>query len=382
MRLAVYCDYSYRVDAGNLYAELPVSLFLAQLAPHFERLVMTGRLDHHPGRYPYAIEDVDFAPLLYYASGAKLGSLLRVMPSGIARFWRLLGDVDTAWVLGPTPLAVLFALLTLLRRRRLVLGVRQDTPQLFRHRYPDKRLLRWGAVILEGAFRALARRAPVVVVGPDLARRYRRSPALHTLYVSLLSETDILAFDDHTRNYDGPELHMLSVGRLDPEKNPLLLADVFAKAVRSEPRWRLDVCGRGPLSGALAQRLEELGVADRASLHGHVPNDGGLLDVYRKSHAFIHISLSEGVPAVLLEAFATRLPVVATAVGGVPDLVRECGLLIPPRDAAAAVDALESLISNPELRGELVERSVRKVRTLTREAESVRLARFLAGTDR
>lgn len=382
MCLAVYCDYSYRVDEGNLYAELPVSRFLAELALHCERLVMCGRLDPRPGRYPYAIGDVDFAPLPYYDSGAKLASLLRVMPSGIARFWRLLSDVDVAWVLGPTPLAVLFAILTLLRRRRLVLGVRQDTTELFRHRYPDKPLVRWGAVILEGAFRTLARRAPVVVVGPDLARRYRRSPRLHTVYISLLSENDILAFDDHTRSYDGPELHMLSVGRLDPEKNPLLLAEVFAQALHTDPRWRLDVCGKGPLLWTLEQRLEELGVADRATLHGHVPNDGGLLDLYRNSHVFMHVSLTEGVPAVLLEAFATRLPVVATAVGGVPDLVGDCGLLIPPRNADAAVDALQRLISDPELRDELVGRGVRKARTLTRESESARVARFLAGVER
>lgn len=377
MRLGIYCDYSYRVDAGNLYAELPVGLFLGGLAPHCERLVMTGRLDPRPGRFPYAIKTADFVALPYYASGAKLRSLLRVMPSAITRFWRLLGDVDVAWVFGPTPLAVVFSILTLLRRRRLVLGVRQDLPQMFRHRYPDKPLLRWGAVILEGAFRALARRVRVVVVGPDLARRYRRSPATHTAYVSLLSEHDIVGFDEHSRSYTGPELHMLSVGRLAPEKNPLLLADILARALRVDPRWRLDVCGEGPLSDALAHRLEELGVADRASLHGHVPIDGGLLDLYRTSHTFVHVSLSEGVPAVLLEAFATRLPVVATAVGGVRDLVGDCGLLIPPRDADVAVDALQSLISNPELRGELVERGARRAKTLTREAECARVARFL-----
>ena len=379
MRLAIYCDYSYRVQNGSLYAELPVGLFLAELSQHSERLVMIGRLDPQPGRYPYEIDDVDFAPLPYYTSGAKLTSLLRVMPSGIARFWRALDDVDVAWVLGPTPLALLFAGLTLLRRRRLVLGVRQDLPQLFRHRYPDRPLLRWGAVVLEGAFRALARRAPVVVIGPDLARRYRRSPALHAAYVSLLTEDDIRLFGDPSRRYDGPELRMLSVGRLDPEKNPLLLADVFAAALRMDPRWRLDVCGRGPLATALAQRLEELGVADRATLHGHVPIDGGLLDMYRRSHALIHVSWTEGVPAVLLEAFATRLPVVATAVGGVPELVGDCGLLIPPGNAPAAAEALASLVANAALRDALAERALRKVRTHTREAESARVAGFIDG---
>ena len=46
--------------------------------------------------------------------------------------------------------------------------------------------------------------------------------------------------------YDGPELRMLSVGRLDPEKNPLLLADILAGAVTADPRWRMDICGEGP----------------------------------------------------------------------------------------------------------------------------------------
>jgi glycosyltransferase involved in cell wall biosynthesis len=273
-------------------------------------------------------------------------------------------------------------LLTLLRRRRLVLGVRQDLPQLFRHRYPDKPLLRWGALMLEGAFRTLARKAPVVVVGPDLARRYRGSSALHTVYVSPLSETDILPRDHDSRNYAGDELRMLSVGRLDPEKNPVLLAEILALAIRNDPRWRLDVCGDGPLMDALAQRLEQLGVADRASLHGHVPVDGGLLDLYRHSHVFIHVSLTEGVPQVLLEAFATRLPVVATAVGGVPDLVRDCGLLVPPSDADAVAGALTRLISDPELRSEFVEKAVGKAREHTREAECTRLAAFLAGVNR
>jgi glycosyltransferase involved in cell wall biosynthesis len=91
------------------------------------------------------------------------------------------------------------------------------------------------------------------------------------------------------------------------------------------------------------------------------------------------VSFTEGVPQVLLEAFATRLPVVATAVGGVPDLTRGCGLLVPPGDAVAAADALQRLVSDPELRASLVEQAVRKARRHSREAECARLAQFLAG---
>jgi glycosyltransferase involved in cell wall biosynthesis len=199
--------------------------------------------------------------------------------------------------------------------------------------------------------------------------------------VSLLGEEHILAEQDDELTYEGEELRMLSVGRLDPEKNPLLLADVLARALEDDSRWRLEVCGDGSLMTALEQRLAQLGVADHALLHGYVPIDDGLWELYRRSHALVHISLTEGVPQVLLEAFAARLAVVATAVGGVPELVQDCGLLVPPADAGAVADALKRLLTDASLRAELVENASARVREHTLHAECARLAAFLAGGD-
>lgn len=378
MRLAVYCDYSYRLDDGKLYAELPVGIFLRELSRYCQRFVVTGRLDPSPGRYPYAMDGVNFAPLPHYRSGARLGGVVRTIPAAVRRFWRMLDEVDVVWILGPVPLAPVFVALTALRRRRLVLGVRQDLLELTRFRHAGKPLVQFTARALEAWSRLLARFVPTVVVGPDLGRRYRLAKALHVTYVSLLHEREIMAPEADHRVYDGAELRMLSVGRLDPEKNPLLLADVLEHAVRSDPRWRLDVCGDGPLATALAERLDDLGVADRASLHGHVPIDDGLWSYYRRSHALLHVSLTEGVPQVLLEAFAARLPVVATAVGGVPEVLRGRGLLVAPGDAGAAAAALDRLASNPELRAELVASAATSVRDHTLELECASLAAFLA----
>jgi len=371
------------MEDGKLYAELPFALFLKQLARDCERLVLTGRLDPTPGRYPYLMDGVEYAPLPHYSSGAHLRGVMRAMPSGIARFWRTLGDIDVVWVLGPNPpQAFVFALLSLLRRRRLVLGVRQDLPRLIRHRHPGKVHLWLAALALEAAFRLLSRWAPVAVVGPDLACRYRSAREVHVVYVSLLGEERILSAAQGDRDYDSQELRMLSVGRLDPEKNPLLLADVLAHAARLDSRWRLDVCGDGTLIDQLAERLRELGVDDRAVLHGHVPIDGGLWNLYRQAHALVHISFTEGVPQVLLEAFAARLPVVATSVGGVPALVEDCGLLVAPDDAQAAAAALEELVIDDTLRAQLLDRASARVREHTLTAECRRLASFLAGQSR
>ncbi len=361
-------------------AQHPFGLFIRELTAHCERLVVVGRRDLTPEPYPYAMSGVEYVPLPYYVSGAEFGEVLRTMPAGLKRFWRALDGVDIVWILGPNPpQALAFALLAAARRRRVVLGLRQNLPELVRHRHKGRRAVHLAADLLEGAFRLLARRMPVVVVGPDLARRYQRASSLHMTYVSLLGEEDICEPEDDDRDYDGGELRLLSVGRLDPEKNPLLLADILRRLVASDPRWRLEVCGDGSLMEQLAGRLDELGVGDRAQLHGHVAIDDGLWHLYRRSHALVHVSLTEGVPQVLLEAFAARLPVVATAVGGVPPVVEGRGLLVPPADPDAATRALQRVSLDPGLRLRLVNAASAEVRKHTRESACGRLAAFLAG---
>ena len=195
--------------------------------------------------------------------------------------------------------------------------------------------------------------------------------------MSLVRDADIVdAAEAAERRWDG-EHAVLSVGRLETEKNPLLLADVLAGL--DGGGWRLLICGEGPLEGELRARLRELGVEEKAELLGYLPIHGGLMDRYRSVNAFLHISWTEGMPQVLLEAFAAGTPVVATAVGGVPQAAGDAALLIPPGDAGAAVRALERLAGDPELRRRLVAGGIERVRGLTLEAESARVARFLAG---
>jgi glycosyltransferase involved in cell wall biosynthesis len=173
-----------------------------------------------------------------------------------------------------------------------------------------------------------------------------------------------------------PGFSVLSVGRLETEKNPLLLADVLAGLVARDPRWRLVVAGEGPMRQELEERLAELGVADNADLRGYVPVDAGLHDLYRSADYFLHISWTEGLPQVIFEAFAARLPVVATAVGGVPDAAGDAALLVPPGSAREPVDALSRLAADPSLREQLVEAGVDRVRRHTTAAEIRRVAEF------
>jgi glycosyltransferase involved in cell wall biosynthesis len=380
VRVVAFTDYIYRERDGEVYGERAFAVFLARLADHFDQLTIVGRLDTGAGELRYPLpRDVRFVGLPHYASLTRPLAVAQSLLRSLRHFWTALEDADAAWVLGPQPHSVIFALLTRARRRRLVLGVRQDWPTYVRSRRPGRRWLHVAADMLELAWRALARTSPTVVVGGELATHYRVAPALLEIAVSLIRTEDVEAGERAAaRSYDG-ELRLLSVGRIDREKNPLLLADVLALLRRDDPRWTLVVCGEGPMRGELVKRLRELRQEQHAELRGYIPVHGGLLELYRSSHVFLHVSWTEGMPQVLLEAFASGLPAVATAVGGVPQAAAGAALQIPPGDAAAAAAAVRRVVDEPELRAQLVGAALRKARAQTLERESSRVARFIAG---
>jgi glycosyltransferase involved in cell wall biosynthesis len=378
-RVAVYTDYVYhRVDSA-IYAERAFALFIARLAAITGGLVLLGRLAPGSSGSHYPLGDaVEFVPLPYYTSLARPFAATRAMAASLVRFWRVLADVDAVWLLGPHPLVVAFAAMAAVRGRRVILGVRQDMPGYVRSRHPRRPLLRFAAVAMEAANRALARLTPVVVVGPDLARRYRRSRRLLEITVSLVDAEEIVSPGAASRRAWDGELSVLSVGRLEPEKNPLLLADVLALLRRDGAPWRLVVCGEGPMETELLRRLDELGLGSHAELRGYLPLGGDLRDAYRESHALLHVSWTEGLPQVLFEAFAAGLPVVATDVGGVAEAVGAAALIVPPGDSQAAAAALRRIAADADLRVELIGAGNALVRRHTIEAECRRVADFVA----
>jgi len=378
MRLGVYTDYTYRRADGQIYAERAFALFLGALADHLDGLVIAGKVHPESGRARYRLPaGAEFVELPYYASIARPAEALGAMARSLAAFWRLLGDVDGVWLLGPHPLGLAFAGLAALRRKRIALGVRQDFPSYVRARHPGSRWIRWAGDLLELSWRTLARLVPIVAVGPSLAAAYPHGRTLE-IAVSLVTEADIAGPEvAAARSYEASELRVLSVGRLEEEKNPLLLAEVIALLQADSPRWRLLICGEGPIEDELRRRLAELGMTDRAELLGYVPHDRGLAEIYRTSHVLLHVSWTEGLPQVLYEAFAARLPIVATAVGGVAAAAGDAAVLIGPGDAGAAVAAVERICADPDLRSSLIEAGVANVSKRTLDAEARRVAEFL-----
>jgi glycosyltransferase involved in cell wall biosynthesis len=385
MRLAVYTDFPYHREAdGTLWAEQAFGLFLGEVASQVDRLVLVGRLDADPQSARHRLSrGVDLVALPHYGSLASLPGVARAALGSLRAFWRLLDEVDAVWLLGPHPFSILFAALAAVRGRGVFLGVRQDMPAYMGERYRDRPLIRRAALVLETAYRLLSRVCPTVVVGPALAHNYSRARALLPIAISLVDPGDICELEEAiTRDYGG-ELKILSVGRLDPEKNPLLAADILANLVADrESSWKLVVCGDGPLRDALQGRLVEHGIGSLADLRGYVPYEDGMRDLYRDAHFLLLTSWTEGLPQVALEAFAAGLPVVATDVGGLPTAAPKAVATYPPGAADRGASRLRELREDEAAREALIRGGLEWVANHTAEIEAKRLIAFFRSWSR
>lgn len=130
--------------------------------------------------------------------------------------------------------------------------------------------------------------------------------------------------------------------------------DVGLAAVAAVPEVRLEIVGDGPDRGALERRASELGLDGRVRFHGAQPRER-VLELFAAADAALLSSTWENFPHTVVEALGVGTPVVATAVGGVPEVVRdgENGLLVPPGDAVALADAISRFFADDTLRARL-----------------------------
>jgi glycosyltransferase involved in cell wall biosynthesis len=158
---------------------------------------------------------------------------------------------------------------------------------------------------------------------------------------------------------------LVFAGRLGPQK---ALGDAL-DALAAVDGVSLVVAGDGPEREALERRTAELGLAARVRFLGSVPRER-VLRLFRAADASVLPSAWENFPHTVVEALAVGCPVIATAVGGVPEVVRdgENGLLVPPHDSAALAAAIARFFGDPELRARLSEAAPGSVAAYSEEA--------------
>lgn len=157
---------------------------------------------------------------------------------------------------------------------------------------------------------------------------------------------------------------VVSIGRIDPLKDVMTMLHVAVEVTRLLPDARFEYWGP-PTRGqeAYARACEELrrrlGLGERFRFMGSTPEP---LKVMRGADVVLMTSISEGLPMAVLEAMAQGRPVVATGVGGVPDVLRGCGVVVPSGDVTRLATGVATLLRNPDFAARLGARAHRRVR--------------------
>jgi glycosyltransferase involved in cell wall biosynthesis len=151
------------------------------------------------------------------------------------------------------------------------------------------------------------------------------------------------------------------VGRIFPIKNHALFLESAARIAAQEPAARFVIVGDGVFRPNLENQARELSITDRVLFTGWRRD---LPRICADLNVLVVSSDNEGTPVSAIEAMASSCPVVATRVGGLPDLIEDqkSGRLVPPRDAEALARAVLDLLSNPQTACELGQNAMEAVR--------------------
>lgn len=145
-----------------------------------------------------------------------------------------------------------------------------------------------------------------------------------------------------------PGRDVLFIGRLAAAKGVPVLIEAFARVQETYPDARLTLVGDGPARVALEDRVAELGFSHAVRFTGYLTQEEVAAELSR-ADLFALSSFAEGVPVVLMEAMATGLPVLATRIAGIPELVEDgvSGRIVAPGDTEAFANAMIELLSDP-----------------------------------
>lgn len=201
----------------------------------------------------------------------------------------------------------------------------------------------------------------VVCVSQGQARRVRKLGLPRRQIHVIRNSIDLDRFGE-TDPTARPELESLfskkprwivgGAGRFSPEKGFPVLVEAAAQVCQAYPEAGFVLFGEGPERAKMEQRLRELGLSEQVRLPGFRDDLDRLLPAL---DVVVLPSYTEGLPNAALEAAAARVPVVATAVGGTPEIVRdrENGFLVPAREPDLMAERIGRLLDDEKLRGQM-----------------------------
>src|SRR2546423_5303538 len=225
--------------------------------------------------------------------------------------------------------------------------------------------------MLKNYYRRLKKVLPlctqVAALSPSLAAEWSvRFPFLPSISVLplIMERTNIFHLDSPGQDA-GKEVVFGFAARLEEAKGPLLLLNALATINREQPSAIARLAGIGPQLLKAKLRARKLALNEACEFVGRYSEPLGRTAFMESLDVFVLPSFAEGTPNGMIEAMAHGVPVIATKVGGIPDVLdADSGILVPPGDAAALADAMLRLAQDPKRRKEMGEAAKKRYEAL------------------
>lgn len=328
-----------QVRAPISYIEARTSALLAQLTEH------SGCLLRNPWRYGRTL-----AFLARRTQGNRLADLNRALQLATVARQHRLSHLHTHFIGEPADVAELTHLLT-----GIPFSISAHAKDIY--------------LSPPAALKRKMGRARFTVTCTEYNRSHLAGIAAHQTVVRRMYhgvDTSKFCCVKETKKETPPLI--LSVGRLREKKGFHILIQACRALQTLGIAFRCEIVGYGEERDRLQSLIHELGLAERVKLAGKMPHEQ-LVERYRAASLFVLPCViaadgdRDGIPNVLLEAMAMELPVVSTAVSGIPEVIkdRETGLLVAPEDAAALAQAMSRVLGDPTLAQALASHGRRSV---------------------
>jgi glycosyltransferase involved in cell wall biosynthesis len=229
------------------------------------------------------------------------------------------------------------------------------------------------ASIHSALYKKIIKKAAVsFFLAPQLMELTKKKNSIF-FFTSLITDQDI---SYHQMNADMTSpINLLYVGRISNEKGLAYLVHAVKNLIQKGLVTNLTLCGEGKEKDELERLASELDIKNNIRFTGQIPWEK-IKRIYSSHDIFVLPSLSEGVPKVILESMAAGLPVIATRIGGIPNLINqnENGILIPPKSPSAIANAVENIFKNRGLREEIIQNAYKYVEHHTAEKQAHKIS--------
>lgn len=381
MRVGFVSDFDFYTDGRQLYVNRAAAL-IEYISSSVEQVVYFGRVlpaTHEVALVPLSAPNFKAVNLRTRKHGAVLDA-----PIVAYRIWKHRKECDTFVLkLGNLHAFIAFWLLKLSGRHVVCYAINDVfIPQKSQGGFA--RRLRWAyASTLTLLTRLMFTMADGrLALTPSIGRRLLLRQREFVTYVeSSFRECDIVG-PAMQQEAPRPSKEILTVGRLVPYKGHEFLIRAVHSLASQGVNVHLSIVGEGWFRGTLERLVQRLSLGDHVSFLGHIPNGPALWALYRQADVFVLPSLVEALGLVLLEAMANGTPVIASAVGGIPDVIRDGmnGLLVRPGSPDELKAAIARLLNDQKLQRQLIEAGLETARTFALERQTWILVQYLRKT--